>query len=153
MRLWILRHGEAQPTARTDAERALTAHGCEQVRVAAQQLVGRPIKHIFASPYLRTQQTAKLVADVLGYTAPITTAPWLTPDGLPRTVTRQLDAVADEEILLVSHQPLVGDLIGLLVHGHRQSPLPMMTASLAELEGLIVAAGAMDLLAVVHPDH
>lgn len=150
MRLWLLRHGEAQLQASTDAARALTAQGCEQVRKAALQLKGRPIRQIIASPYLRTQQTAALVVEVLGYSSPIITAPWLTPDSQSRNVIRQLDRFADDEILLVTHQPLVGDLAGLLIHGHREQPLAMMTASLAELDGPMVAAGAMDLLAVVH---
>ncbi|MFI8483160.1 phosphohistidine phosphatase SixA [Pseudomonas sp. NPDC078700] len=153
MRLWLLRHGEAQPSAASDAVRPLTAHGQDQVRKAALQLEGRPIRQIIASPYLRTQQTAALVAEVLGYKSPIITAPWLTPDSQSRNVIRQLDVFADEEVLLVTHQPLVGDLVGLLVHGHREQPLPMMTASLAELDGPMVAAGAMDLLAVVHAHH
>lgn len=153
MRLWLLRHGEAQPNAASDAARALTSRGQDQVRKAALQLEGRPIHQIIASPYLRTQQTAALVAEVLGYRSPIITAPWLTPDSQSRNVIRQLDKFADDEVLLVTHQPLVGDLAGLLVHGHREQPLPMMPASLAELEGLMVAAGSMDLLAVVHAHH
>lgn len=30
MRLWLLRHGEAEPRARTDAERSLTPHGRDE---------------------------------------------------------------------------------------------------------------------------
>jgi phosphohistidine phosphatase len=44
-------------------------------------------------------------------------------------------------------------LAGLLIHGHRQQAVPMHTASLAELEGDVLAAGLMDLLALVHPQH
>jgi phosphohistidine phosphatase len=151
MRLWLLRHGEAEPQARSDAERALTAHGCEEVRQAAVQLEGRRLAAILASPYVRAQQTAALVREVLGYTEGIHTVPWLTPDSAPRDVLTQLDRYPEGELLLVSHQPLVGALAGLLIHGHRQQPLAMQTASLAELEGDLLAAGAMDLLALVHP--
>jgi phosphohistidine phosphatase len=62
----------------------------------------------------------------------------------------ELDHYPDDEILLVSHQPLLGDLAGLLIHGHRQAPLPMSTASLAELEGEAVAAGLMNLRDLRH---
>ncbi|MCG4453423.1 phosphohistidine phosphatase SixA [Pseudomonas sp. MMS21-TM103] len=153
MRLWLLRHGEAEVQARSDAERALTAHGCQEVRQATVQLEGRALGAILASPYVRAQQTAALVRDALGYTGAIHTVPWLTPDSDPREVLRQLDRYDDGELLLVSHQPLVGTLAGLLIHGHRQQPLPMHTASLAELEGDVLAAGLMDLLALVHPQH
>ena len=42
MRLWLLRHGEAEPRAATDAERALTRHGRKDVLQTAAVLAGRP---------------------------------------------------------------------------------------------------------------
>lgn len=153
MRLWLLRHGEAEAQARSDAERRLTPRGCQEVRQAAVQLEGRALGAILVSPYVRAQQTAALIREALGFTGGIHTVPWLTPDGDPREVLRQLDHYPQDELLLVSHQPLVGALAGLLIHGHRQQPLPMHTASLAELEGDVLAAGLMDLLALVHPQH
>ncbi|MFP3681833.1 phosphohistidine phosphatase SixA, partial [Pseudomonas sp. SIMBA_041] len=60
----------------------------------------------------------------------------------------QLDSA--DNLLLVSHQPLVGNLIGLLQHGHLRDPQPMNTASLAELEGDWPLAGLMTLNAVTH---
>jgi len=151
MRLWLLRHGEAEAHARSDAERCLTAYGQQQVRQAAVQLEGRPLRMLLVSPYVRAQQTAALVRDELGYTGPLHTVPWLTPDSELREVLLRLDGYPVDELLLVTHQPLVGALAGLLIHGHRQQPLPMNTASLAELEGEEVAAGLMNLLALVHP--
>ncbi|MDP3816716.1 phosphohistidine phosphatase SixA [Pseudomonas sp.] len=151
MRLWLLRHGEAEPSARSDAERNLTAHGRQQVREAAVQLQGRPLGAMLVSPYVRAQQTAALVAETLGFGGAVQTVPWLTPDSDPRQVLLQLDAYPLDELLLVTHQPLVGALGGLLVHGNRQQALPMYTASLAELEGEMAVAGLMNLLALVHP--
>ena len=153
MRLWLLRHGEAEAQARSDAERALTARGRQEVGQAAVQLEERAFGAILVSPYVRAQQTAALVREALGFTGGIHTVPWLTPGSDPREVLRQLDHYAQGELLLVSHQPLVGSLAGLLIHGHRQQPLPMHTASLAKLEGDVLAAGLMDLLALVHPQH
>nr|WP_298137872.1 phosphohistidine phosphatase SixA [uncultured Pseudomonas sp.] len=151
MRLWLLRHGEAEAHARSDAERALTAHGRHEVRQAAQQLMGRPLELILVSPYLRAQQTAAVVKDLLGFTGMLRTVPWLTPDSAPREVLLELEHYAVSELLLVTHQPLVGSLGGWLVHGHRQQPLAMATASLAALEGEMPAFGAMRLLALTHP--
>ncbi|UTW07766.1 phosphohistidine phosphatase SixA [Pseudomonas benzenivorans] len=151
MRLWLLRHGEAQAQAATDAERALTPRGCAEVTQVAVQLQGRPLTMLLVSPYVRTRQTAALVVEALGFAGPVQTVPWLTPDSDPLEVLRRLDRYDSGELLLVTHQPLVGALAGLLVHGHRQQPLAMHTASLAELEGDMLAAGIMDLLALVHP--
>jgi phosphohistidine phosphatase len=153
MRLWLLRHGEAEVQARSDAERALTSRGRQEVRQAAVQLEGRVLGAILVSPYVRAQQTAALVCSALGFTGRVDTVPWLTPDSDPREVLRQLDQYSQGELLLVTHQPLVGALAGLLIHGHRQQAVPMHTASLAELEGEVLAAGLMELLALVHPQH
>ncbi|MNE86520.1 hypothetical protein D3C80_1836320 [compost metagenome] len=54
-------------------------------------------------------------------------------------------------MLLVSHQPLVGTLVGALEHGHLQQPAAMSTASLAELEGDWPLAGLMSLRALNAP--
>lgn len=151
MRLWLLRHGEAFAQAPTDAERPLTPRGREEVLHSAVQLEGRPLSAILASPYLRAQQTAHLVREALGFRGAVGTAPWATPDSDPREALSYLDEREEGEILLVSHNPFLGELGGLLIHGHRQQPLPMRTASLAELEGDFAAAGLMRLLALVHP--
>ncbi len=149
MKLWVLRHGEAEAHARTDAERNLTEHGRGEVLRSAAQLIGQPISAIFASPYVRAQQTAQLVRDALGFEPQIRTVPWLTPDGSPLQVLQKLDT--DDNVLLVSHQPLVGSLISFLQHGHQRQPQPMYTASLAELEGDFPLAGAMSLVSVKNP--
>jgi len=149
VKLWILRHGEAEPHARSDAERHLTEHGRGEVLRSAAQLIGQPISAIIASPYVRAQQTAQLVREALGFQAEIRTVPWLTPDGNPPQVLQNLDT--DDNVLLVSHQPLVGGLISFLQHGHLRQSQPMHTASLAELEGDFPLAGLMSLVSVKNP--
>ncbi|AZE83171.1 Phosphohistidine phosphatase SixA [Pseudomonas orientalis] len=149
MKLWILRHGEAEAHARTDAERNLTEHGRAEVLRSAAQLIGQPLSAIIASPYVRAQQTAHLVREALGFEPDIRTVPWLTPEGNPLQVLENLDS--DDNVLLVSHQPLVGSLISVARHGHQRQPEPMHTASLAELEGDFPLAGSMSLVSVKNP--
>ncbi len=149
MKVWVLRHGEAQAHARTDAERNLTEQGRAEVLRSAAHLIGQPLSAIFASPYVRAQQTAELVREALGFEADIRTVPWLTPEGNPLRVLEKLDT--DDNVLLVSHQPLVGSLISFLQHGHQRQPEPMYTASLAELEGDFALAGLMSLVSVRNP--
>lgn len=144
---------EAEPHASRDSERRLTAHGRKEVLQSAARLAGLPLDGILASPYVRAQQTAELVREALGLVEPVGTAPWLTPDDDPREVLGFLDERSERNLLLVSHQPLVGALGGLLVHGNRRDPLPMSTASLAELEGDFAAAGLMTLVSLHHPRH
>ncbi len=73
----------------------------------------------------------------------------MTPDGDVQRVLEKLDT--DDNVLLVSHQPLVGSLISFLQHGHQRQPQPMYTASLAELEGDFPLAGLMSLVDVKNP--
>ena len=151
MRLWLLRHGEAEPRNRTDAERNLTAAGRVEVEGAAAHLQGRPVQAILASPYQRAQQTAELVRQTLGFGGPVETVPWLTPESDPADALLYLDRRSEQHVLLVTHQPFVGVFGGWLVSGHRGAPIPMATASLAELEGEHVAAGLMHLVGLRHP--
>ena len=149
MKLWVLRHGEAESHAPSDAQRNLTERGREEVLHSAAHLIGQPISAIIASPYVRAQQTAQLVREALGFVPEIRTVSWLTPDGNPLQVLEKLDT--DDNVLLVSHQPLVGNLISFLQHGHQRQPQPMHTASLAELEGDFPLAGLMSLNCVKNP--
>lgn len=143
MKLWIMRHGEAEPTAARDSERALTAHG----RTEVQRMAGLfdpanlPFDTILASPYVRAQQTAEIVRQAVRFRGPVITAAWLTPDDSPRTVIEFLGERSEKGLLLVSHQPLVGQLIGLLVEGHRQAAVPLPTAGVACLDTDFLAAG------------
>lgn len=152
MKIWLLRHGQAHAEARSDAERELTDYGRSEVRQSLEHLRGRSLGAIFVSPYVRAQQTAALVRDGLALNNELHTVPWLTPESDPRESLAKLQRLAGSEILLVSHQPFIGALGGLLVHGNRQQPLPMHTASLALLEGEDLIAGLMSLELLAHPD-
>ena len=152
MKVWVLRHGEAEPYgSRPDSERALTEQGRKEVLHSAAKLMGKPLTAIYASPYLRAQQTAQIVREVLGFTPDLRTVEWLTPDNRPQAVAEQL-ATADN-VLLVSHNPLVSNLLGYLQHGHVQAPETVHTATLAELEGEWPMAGLMKLNSLKHPKH
>lgn len=151
MKLWVLRHGEAVPHGSTphDSERELTANGRKEVLSVAANLAGQPLTAIYASPYMRAQQTAQLVKDALGFEPEIRTVEWLTPDFDPDRVTDQLKSVTN--VLLVSHNPLVGHLISYLQHGAGHPPEKVSTAGLAELENNELLIGAMKLNSIKHP--
>ena len=151
MTLWLLRHGEAEARARSDAERPLTERGRKEVRRSAERLRGRPLQFILASPYLRAQQTAEIVREVLGLPLPLTTVDWATPDDSPRDAANRLDSYPGH-CLLVSHNPLLGQLAGFLQHGHLQEPLLLRTASLVELDGAAAIPGLMQLAGLYHPE-
>lgn len=154
MKLWLLRHGEAEPhRARDDAQRALTARGEQEVRDSAHQLLNQPLDCILVSPYVRAQQSAQQLCTVLKYAGPLETVDWTLPDSDPKEALCQLASRPKHEqnVLLVTHQNFVGSLAGWLVEGYAGAHLPFSTGALACLEGPIPAAGSMELKSFHHP--
>jgi phosphohistidine phosphatase len=154
-RLWILRHGEAERHTQRDAERQLTVRGEADARAVGEYLatiVSSDLR-VLASPYRRAQQTAQNV--LLAFPSKsLTTHDWLTPDDDPLAAIDELAKLHDSEVLLVSHQPLVSALAGMLADGDYRAGPPMGTASLAELELSMVAPGCARLVALRHaPDY
>lgn len=120
MKLVLVRHGEAEALARSDAERALTARGHEQARATAawlRQALGATPPRLLASPYRRAQETAAALAEPLG--ASVTTVPAITPDDDPRRALAAIEAAAAgaDAVVVVSHMPLVAALAGWLEAG------------------------------------
>lgn len=130
-----------------DAVRELTGRGRQQILIMGALLREQSLSAVYVSPYVRAQQSARLLGLPSGLE--LHTVPWLIPETEPTQVLRQLDGQGS--VLLVAHQPLLGELAGLLQHGHRQQPLALGTANLVELEGEVLAAGLMELNAVHRP--
>lgn len=91
--VWLVRHGNRQdfvdPAWRDTAERpfdpGLSPDGIEQAKRVGERLRGEGITHIFASPYLRTIETAHHIADALDlivYPEP-GMGEWLNPHWFP----------------------------------------------------------------------
>ncbi len=151
MKLWLMRHGEAGAPSRRDADRELTAHGRQQVAEMAAHLKDQPLAGIVCSPYVRARQTTDIVLEVLGVEKPTLIVPWLVPDEPVQSVVRQLDSLPEGDLLLVSHQPMLGLLGSWLCEGSLAQPLPLGTASLACLEGDFAVSGLMHLQSLQHP--
>lgn len=151
MRLWILRHGQAESMAASDPLRNLTRAGQLEVQAILSQMREARLDGILASPYLRAQQTAELICRGLGHPRGVATAAWLTPDDNPHQVIDFLAERTEAELLLVSHQPLVSQLIALLVDGSRSAHYPMPTAGLACIDMDLPAAGLGHLQLLTSP--
>lgn len=145
MNLWLLRHGEAEQRASTDEARKLTSHGQHEVLLVALHLKNKPIDLILHSPYLRAMQTAELVIKTIGYTGKVQQAAWLTPDDDPYKAIKELDKLAEKNILIVSHQPFLGVLAALLTDGSHQFPLSLRTAELLAMDGEMIGLGTLQL--------
>lgn len=151
MKLWVLRHGQAEGHAATDAQRRLTEQGRQEALTMASRLREAMPDVILASTYVRAQQTAELVREQLQMRRGIVTVDWATPEDDPLAVLDHLAERSEGIVLLVSHQPLVGQLLSLAVEGHRQGHYPMPTAGLACLDMAVPAAGTAELLGLSDP--
>jgi phosphohistidine phosphatase len=128
-RVDLLRHGEAVSSHPDgDAARPLSAHGVAAIEALARRYAasGTPPERIFTSPLLRARETAALVCSALGRGTDAEVLPVLRPDGEPADVVAVLAAVAPHaaHVLLVGHQPLLGDLAGHLCDGTARALAP-----------------------------
>jgi len=105
----LMRHGEAEHQAPSDALRPLSVRGRAEVQQSLDWLRQSvwPIQGIVASPYLRAQQTAHICAAGLGLS--VTTEQALTPDSSPDRAESALREF--EGYLVCFHQPILGRLV------------------------------------------
>lgn len=142
--LLVVRHGPAEDprSGQPDGDRALTEAGRAWTRSAFRALPapGRAPGRILASPYLRAQQTAALLAEASpGAWGPIETWDDLVPSGdavlLEDRIRSEFRAAPEDHgLVVVTHQPLVADLVARLA-GRRLGFPPAGWASLAFEDG------------------
>lgn len=137
MQIYLMRHGAAGPAlpGMPDSTRSLTPEGKTQVHFIGTRLariLGSP--DIFASPYERAQQTAAIMAEAIGSTAPIITCAELTPERTPREAWNEIrNHVNGRPLLLVGHEPLFSTLTAFLL-GFPELAIEFSTATIACLE-------------------
>lgn len=148
MDLVLLRHGEAERNAASDARRRLTGRGADEARVTGVALAALhpPVPVVLSSPYLRARGTADIVAEALG-AGVVQEIPGITPDD---DVRRAVLAIAGRcvpgtTLVVVTHMPLIGNLLALLVDNDLRHPRGVRTAGGAWLAGDFVAPGLMQV--------
>lgn len=121
----IMRHGEAEPPAADDQQRALTIQGRSEVQQMASWLAQAypAFDYLWVSPYLRTRQTAALMLEAQQRGCQLQVMQQLVPDGQAEQVKTALDLLLAEQpdarVLLVSHMPLVSFLVESLTETGR----------------------------------
>jgi len=145
MEIYILRHGIAvnrgTPGYKKDSDRPLTPEGEEKLHQIAKAMLAMELKFdlILSSPYLRSKQTAQLVAAELD--EEITLTDLLTPDGNPLELIRELNDEKPQSVLLVGHEPDLSGLISVLVTGESNATIELKKGGLCKLSADRVAYG------------
>jgi phosphohistidine phosphatase len=144
MRLYIVRHGEAERQVSTDDARALTSRGRDDVAFLWEQLASRGVQpaRLISSPYVRARQTADIIAARFP-AAPIMELATITPEGDPAGTIAELESLgAADSWTLVSHMPFVDLLCGTLTDGRRY-PFQVGAVACVDLEALQPGAGRL----------
>jgi phosphohistidine phosphatase len=143
MMLYLLRHGEAEAQAATDASRKLTGKGGQEViSVGLQFLENKlPLQRCISSPYVRALQTAELFLEQVSPTLPVEESDTLTPDVRASEVMKLLETLREEHVLLVSHNPLMSELNALLADGDISQMHILGTSELVVISVEIIGLG------------
>lgn len=118
MRVTLIRHGEAEPHAWRDEDRALTKRGRADVRRVGRGLDrhGARFGLIVSSPLARAVQTAEIVAAATGYRQAILATRVLIPDADATGVRELLVQQGDfKSVALVAHEPILSAACALLL--------------------------------------
>lgn len=143
MKLYLLRHGDSEARAATDAQRQLTADGRQEAHDVAVKFADRHIQldRCISSPYLRAEQTADTFLAELPVRPVVAYDPVLTPEKRAFEVMQFLEQFKDEHILVVSHNPLLSELNAVLVEGDISSMMILGTCDLVAIKLDVVANG------------
>lgn len=157
MKLYIVRHGEAEPFNDDDVSRVLTHKGISDAYALGQYFINPvlPIDIAIVSSYRRAQQTYAEIAKN-GLVQRMVVSDQITPLNSVQDALTLLHSFTHlSNILIVSHMPLVSALISTLVKGSEKSLMQftMNTAGLAviELDELLPATAC--LLAFLSPPY
>ena len=155
MKIFIMRHGEAEVIASSDESRHLNDYGRKQSISQGQWLkthlnsTALSIQKVIVSPYIRAQETFELVNSALGNTLnDIEIWSGITPYGNATLVADYLSVLQEqgvESVLLVSHLPLVGSIVSDL-YGKR-NPISFYPSTIVQIdwngeEGIIEACNS-----------
>ncbi len=121
MKLFLMRHGEAETYAATDASRALTLAGQKESKDAGIWL-GSAVPEVgfaLVSPYLRAKQTFAHVADNICVRAHQVVDD-IIPSGDASWVADYIEILMQEHrdiqsMLVVTHMPLISELLDHIV--------------------------------------
>ncbi len=119
MEIYILRHGTAENAREgaSDATRELTKEGRERLAavLARAKAAGGAPKRILTSPYVRAVETAEMAAAELAPALKITRTEALVPEGTPQAVWEEIRRADEASLMLVGHEPLLGETISYLL--------------------------------------
>lgn len=141
MRLYLLRHAIAVERGtegyEQDDTRPLTPKGERRMARIARGIRGLrlPFDLILSSPVLRARQTAEILVRFLGDESLLHFTEHLRPDGNSALLIEEIrtDHARCRNVVLVGHQPYLGELASRLIDGRPGSAIDLKKGGLARL--------------------
>ena len=140
MQLLVIRHATAEnpatvaDTGEADAARPLSKEGKRTMKRAGLAELIDKLDVIAASPLVRAQQTAQIVAKVYN-DLPVETVNALLPENEPSDLVPWLERHATDNIVaVVGHEPHLGFLVTWLMSGQKVSRVALKKGSACLLE-------------------
>lgn len=142
MELYILRHAiaiERCDWSESDDTRPLSAYGISKMKQNATGLtrILPKIDLILTSPYLRARQTAEIICKIYGFkiSDKMVETDNLTPDSSFERLFKEISHYeSDNRIMIVGHQPYLGDLISYLTSDGDVRNVPLKKGGAACIE-------------------
>jgi phosphohistidine phosphatase len=125
MNLYLLRHAMAvepgSPAFEDDSQRPLMSKGITRMKQIAigMRHMEAEFDLILSSPHLRAKQTAEILAKCYKITDKVILTPSLLPEAPAGQIINEINENHShfENIVLVGHQPFLGNLASLLISG------------------------------------
>ena len=139
MDLYILRHGIAEEVSGTghDRDRVLTSEGLEKTAETGKALrkLGIEFDVIFSSPFVRAWQTAEGIAEQLNCRKVLEPLEALGANSSAPAALNQLTSTTRKyaSVLVVGHEPILSELISLLLAGTSSLSISMKKGGLCKL--------------------
>lgn len=137
--IYILRHGKAEKRssgAQGDAGRALTGEGRTEILGVAEFLASRDVVFgcVATSPYIRAMESAQIVAKALGKRGILVEWEELTPGASIEALESRISGrPEDESLLIVGHEPLLGQFTGYMITGGGDAAIAFGKGGLAKI--------------------
>ena len=141
MNLYLMRHGLAiergTPGYDSDHERPLTPKGERKVRRVAEALLQMDVSFevILSSPLVRARQTAEALLAEVKAPEKLQLTELLAPGGRSKELVKLIQELPGppENVLLVGHEPDLGQLASLLLSGGDALSIPFKKGGVARL--------------------
>jgi len=149
MILYLLRHADAVPVARSDAVRVLTEKGVAQAKkVGRFCLKNRLIPDlILTSPFCRAEETARWFAEEIKQPKTELIAPFLACGMDPKTALSELMGYKElESVMLVGHEPDLSGLASRLLGVRNSGKIRISKASLTVFELNVFCPDSAELI-------